>query len=654
MHHVQRPAPAVIYANGTNDSGKHSNGGIHQKVTGNSVVCQRRNVNNVIDREDICDGNGNAIFQMSMLADNSAWLNDRSLTREVFGVINGRLGKTSTIEGDSIQTVFNDMHLYPTPSQVSEMLQCAKNCSRRKGAYLTIGEICFYVRELRRSKICKRTKQIGTKYTECTSNCEVFLGGSCNPTTWRTDTAIPELKKHGITYYNPQVSMWAPELVAKEHNAKQAASLLLFVVDSETRSVAGMIEVAFLVAGGRCVVLVANSYRAGQTIMGEYITNREYHDLVNGQTSLLALVKSHGIKVHNNLSTALQCTANILRNSSDLNITAQERVHMKLNELREVFDEHDRNGTGELNLHDTLSAYHKLTGVLIEEPRLYEYLNITSYNSNNSTSNGLWNLRTNNRNGELLGIRVSFEQFCALVAEFHDDASNNNSRSNGNLKNERATKSIRDAVNTAHRNNKNSTQQNGRIGNINNSSSNINNNSSSAYSDIYLGGSCSTNSTWRQNIAIPLIRRHNLIYYNPASEINALDLIINCDDSNLDLNGSLVCEASVLSWKRALEQSRVLVFVVGSDRRALTTMILAAYYIGLGRDVVLCIEQLPTNEEMRIDDDVLSKQATKDYNRGRVYLSDIAKRKQVPVFDNVSAAIESAISRCPNSTTSSR
>lgn len=33
--------------------------------------------------------------------------------------------------------------------------------------------------------------------------CEVFLGGSCNPTTWRTDIAIPTLKSLGITYYNP-------------------------------------------------------------------------------------------------------------------------------------------------------------------------------------------------------------------------------------------------------------------------------------------------------------------------------------------------------------------------------------------------------------------------------------------------------------------
>lgn len=44
---------------------------------------------------------------------------------------------------------------------------------------------------------------VRVNFAECSSKCEVFLGGSCNPTTWRTDTAIPELQKHGITYYNP-------------------------------------------------------------------------------------------------------------------------------------------------------------------------------------------------------------------------------------------------------------------------------------------------------------------------------------------------------------------------------------------------------------------------------------------------------------------
>lgn len=33
----------------------------------------------------------------------------------------------------------------------------------------------------------------------------VFLGGSCNPTTWRKDIAIPMLKALNITYYDPVI-----------------------------------------------------------------------------------------------------------------------------------------------------------------------------------------------------------------------------------------------------------------------------------------------------------------------------------------------------------------------------------------------------------------------------------------------------------------
>lgn len=68
--------------------------------------------------------------------------------------------------------------------------------------------------------------------------------------------------------------MWAPELVALEHEAKQSASVLLYVIDSQTRSVAGMIEVGYLIAAGRCVILVAHPYERGQDIMGEQLSER--------------------------------------------------------------------------------------------------------------------------------------------------------------------------------------------------------------------------------------------------------------------------------------------------------------------------------------------------------------------------------------------
>lgn len=54
-------------------------------------------------------------------------------------------------------------------------------------------------------------------------------------------------------------------------------------------------------------------------------------DLIKAQCTLLMLVKSRGIKVHDNLKSALQCTANLLRNSSASNgMTAEEQVTHKL------------------------------------------------------------------------------------------------------------------------------------------------------------------------------------------------------------------------------------------------------------------------------------------------------------------------------------
>jgi hypothetical protein len=39
---------------------------------------------------------------------------------------------------------------------------------------------------------------------------KVFLGGSCNPTMWRKDVAIPAFEKFGVPFYNPQVENWSP------------------------------------------------------------------------------------------------------------------------------------------------------------------------------------------------------------------------------------------------------------------------------------------------------------------------------------------------------------------------------------------------------------------------------------------------------------
>jgi len=121
---------------------------------------------------------------------------------------------------------------------------------------------------------------------------EVFLGGSCNPTTWRADVAIPALEKLGISFYNPvyffhfdstrtfivftmlqQVSQRTPDLMELEHRAIEKSRILFFVMDSETRASAGAIEAAHIAGQNlKHLVLVLHPYKPDQKILNENIS----------------------------------------------------------------------------------------------------------------------------------------------------------------------------------------------------------------------------------------------------------------------------------------------------------------------------------------------------------------------------------------------
>lgn len=84
---------------------------------------------------------------------------------------------------------------------------------------------------------------------------QIFLGGSCNPTTWRRDIAIPYLEYKRIRYYNPQVDDWRPELVQIEAAAKDIAQVLLFHIDNQTLGTSSLVEIAYLLGRRRKLVV---------------------------------------------------------------------------------------------------------------------------------------------------------------------------------------------------------------------------------------------------------------------------------------------------------------------------------------------------------------------------------------------------------------
>src|ERR1044072_1373223 len=87
---------------------------------------------------------------------------------------------------------------------------------------------------------------------------QVFLGGACVIPAWRKEIAIPALEAAGITYYDPQLGIgeWTEARETAEMAAKDAADVLLFVINRETRGVASIGEVAYYLGCRRPLSLV--------------------------------------------------------------------------------------------------------------------------------------------------------------------------------------------------------------------------------------------------------------------------------------------------------------------------------------------------------------------------------------------------------------
>ncbi|KAH8283498.1 hypothetical protein KR018_004174, partial [Drosophila ironensis] len=189
--------------------------------------------------------------------------------------------------------------------------------------------------ELRSTKSFSSVDDTKKKKNASNEPVEVFLGGSCNPTTWRADVAIPALKELGISFYNPQVSDWTPDLIELEHRAKEKARVLFFVMDSETRASAGAIEAAHI-AGQNCkqLVLVLHPYKPNQKILNEPISQQEYLDLNRNQLILKELVSRRGLPVLDNIPLGLQRTKEILSGIRD----PPSKISSILDTVRGAFD----------------------------------------------------------------------------------------------------------------------------------------------------------------------------------------------------------------------------------------------------------------------------------------------------------------------------
>ena len=69
---------------------------------------------------------------------------------------------------------------------------------------------------------------------------KIFLGGTCNDSTWRDDL-IPQLE---IDYFNPVVEDWTPECMDEEIKQRETCDYCLYTITPKMTGVYSIAEVA--------------------------------------------------------------------------------------------------------------------------------------------------------------------------------------------------------------------------------------------------------------------------------------------------------------------------------------------------------------------------------------------------------------------------
>ncbi|XP_029656423.2 uncharacterized protein LOC115230359 [Octopus sinensis] len=148
----------------------------------------------------------------------------------------------------------------------------------------------------------------------------VFLGGSCNPSNWRKEIAIPYLNNLNISYYNPQVDNWTPDLVKQEDLIKKSCKCLLFVISEETRGIASMVEVAYLSSMKRHVILVMKD-----TFNFKTSTDNEQIELYKARKVIEEIMRVNNLYKTDNIAKALeQCVKTINQENVEMNTNLRD------------------------------------------------------------------------------------------------------------------------------------------------------------------------------------------------------------------------------------------------------------------------------------------------------------------------------------------
>ncbi|EGD78949.1 hypothetical protein PTSG_01922 [Salpingoeca rosetta] len=467
--------------------------------------------------------------------------------------------------------------------------------------------------------------QSGTKAPKLRHPHQVFLGGACNPTTWRRDVAIPFLEQHDVTYYNPQVDEWYPELMQEEERAKQAADVLLFVFDHTTRGVASMVEVAVNAATRpQSLVVALSPLPPHSVICGEQLDQRQIDDINRGRAILRTLLRDEGVPVFASIQDALTYTVCAVHRNSRPATEGDDVVlpaARLLSHIQTALAMHNPTSTTTTTTTTTSSSSNNRGGRdkgSDDDGHVLALKRRSSYDASLPFHLTVQDVQRCLR--VLFGEDVSKDELASLIAALPCAPQPAEKRDKGDdhvgvctfvvlcacvastqhvVSQDRFADWLSD-VGIAH--------GDGAGEDV-------------LASDVYLGGTCG-DSQWRTDVQEQL-RRAGLSSFNPSIPRWTADMI--------------PLEAA------AKRRCRSMLYFIGSETRAVGSLVEAAYYVGKARRAFLAVESMTPGTT--IDDHILTPLELKDFNRGRSYLRDAASQHGVHVYSDLASCVAETI-RC--------
>lgn len=668
----------------------------------------------------------------------------RSFLREAYNTWS-ECSENNIVPEHKIKTLFSEQKLFLQDDQVHDIIRTAKlidrgSLSKHKNG-ITFGEFSVLLSDIRKlrytsilnshdasqsveiSQIDSKTSETpqsacisSDEQNETISGPEVFLGGSCNPTTWRADIAIPTLNLLGISFYNPQVSEWTPDLLELEHRAKEKARVLFFVMDSQTRSTAGAIEVAHIAGkNSKRLVLVLLPYKPQQKILNEPLSADEYMDLSRNQLLLRQLMKRRGLPVLDNIPLALEYIKNVL--SGGACREHPQNVATRLISVRRTYDRVADSSKSVINLVQCQKAMVALgyppgiTSTSVINQILTYFREVGQQNHREKRFKPLASEKNNSAEAQSEESNaITFDEFCILdsyLSVLHQDILETSCVSpikGTNLQqpliyltdssdwshrivppspntckmwktNERDSRTQFEtseywkqseycfdmSTNASSSNSSNNSSHNNCLENISltinpsltamsgsspfmrensySQSANAEENNTLEIRDLYIGGSCSKLTKWQQKCVVPYLKSQNITFYSSTLS-EGLD---RTQQNDSEMVNEVHTEDELMYNPSELDASRILLFVITNETRSLAAMTMSAHYIGMGYNIVMCVQMM--NNSCSVRGAQLSDSAVKDYNRGRAYLVDLAKRHGIPVFEEIDTAVKCAVEK---------